>query len=144
MLVTQKKQYALRAIYELARRFAQGPVKAIEIAEAQAIPLRFLEVILNQLRRGGLIRSKRGFVGGYVLTRPPKQISVGEIFRLLDGKNLPAECIACVSKSNCPFHGDCAFMPMWNKVQSAIDKVYNQTTMDDLLEQGLDADIACE
>jgi Rrf2 family cysteine metabolism transcriptional repressor len=142
MLVTQKKQYALRAIFELGRRFEQGPVKALEIGEAQAIPLRFLEVILNQLRHGGLVRSKRGFMGGYILTRSPKQISVGQIFRLLDGKNMPSDCVACVSKSHCPFHGDCAFMPMWNKVQSAIDKIYDQTTIEDLLEQGLDGDDA--
>ena len=136
MLVTQKKQYALRAIFELARHQGDEPLKTAEIAEAQAIPVRFLEVIMGQLKRAGLVDSKRGFLGGYTLIRSPDRIRVGEIFRLLDQEdNVAATCLACSSKGNCPFLGDCVFMPLWDRAQQAMDAVYDQTTVQDLIDQ---------
>jgi Rrf2 family protein len=133
MLITQKHKYALRAIYELAKRFESGPVKLAHIADAQAIPLRFLEVIMAELKPSGLVASKRGYYGGYCLLRPPQAISVGDIFRFLDKAVSQDRCNACDAKENCPLHGECAFMPMWNRVQDAIYDVYNQTTIQDLL-----------
>lgn len=135
MLVTQKKQYALRAIFELAKQQGGEPVKTSEIAEAQAIPLRFLEVIMGQLKRVGIVDSKRGFFGGYTLTRPPDQIRVGDIFRMLDREDNTESCLACASKGNCPFLGDCVFMGLWDKAQRAMDAVYDQTTIQHLIDQ---------
>ncbi|MGD8722732.1 MAG: Rrf2 family transcriptional regulator [Desulfobacterales bacterium] len=117
MAITPKKnQYALRAIFELAKHLGQGPKKISEIAKAQAIPTRFLEVILAQLKSSGWVDSKRGFYGGYFLKRSPKEISVGDILRFMQGSSKPAECVACISKGDCPFDGKCAFAAMWNKV----------------------------
>lgn len=135
MLVTQKKQYALRAIFELAKQQGEEPVKTSVIAEAQAIPLRFLEVIMGQLKRAGLVDSKRGFSGGYTLTRPPDQIRVGDIFRVLDKEDNAESCMACASKGNCPFLGDCVFMKLWDHAQRAMDAVYDQTTIQALIDQ---------
>ena len=134
MTITPKKnQYALRAIFELAKHSGKGPIKISEIAEVQAIPLRFLEVILSQLKGSGLVDSKRGFYGGYYLTRSPDKISVGDVLRYMD-KSLKVEnCVACVSKTNCPFSGNCAFASMWNQVNQAIFNVYDSTTIQDLL-----------
>ena len=73
MSVSLKCQYGLRALFELARRAGNGPTRIQEIAEAQAIPPRFLENILNQLRRGGFVESRRGKAGGFVLARPAGQ-----------------------------------------------------------------------
>ena len=81
-MVSQKCQYAIRATFELARRNGRGPIKIGEIAEAQAIPVRFLEVILNQLRQGGFVQSRRG-AGGCYLVRQPEEIKVGEITSML-------------------------------------------------------------
>ena len=75
MLITKKNQYALRAIFELAKHDGKGPQKISEIAKAQAIPEKFLEVILNQLKGSGLVDSKRGFYGGYYLIRSPEKIT---------------------------------------------------------------------
>ena len=134
MPITPKKnQYALRAIFELAKHQGQGPIKISEIAAAQAIPVRFLEVILSQLKGSGLVESKRGFYGGYHLIRPPDQISVGEVLRFMDKPPDPSYCKACVSRTSCPFNGHCAFAAMWNKVDRAIFKVYDGTTIQDLL-----------
>lgn len=134
MLVTQKKQYALRAVFELAKNQGLGPMKTSEISEAQAIPLRFLEVILGQLKRQGLVKSKRGFQGGYELLDPPEAVTVGKLFGLLDDFEASEHKINCVEKQNCPFLGSCAFMPMWDKVHDAIRNVYDQTTLKDLME----------
>ncbi|GAB6909380.1 Transcriptional regulator, BadM/Rrf2 family [Desulfosarcina cetonica] len=135
MLVTQKKQYALRAIFELAKQQGEEPVKTASIAEAQSIPLRFLEVIMGQLKRAGLVESKRGFFGGYTLLQPPDQIRVGDIFRLLDQEDNADACMACASKGNCPFLGGCVFMALWDRAQQAMDAVYDQTTIQALLDQ---------
>jgi len=135
MLITQKHKYALRAIFELAKRYNRdGQVKLAEIANAQAIPLRFLEVIMAELKPSGLVASKRGYYGGYTLLRRPEDITVGDIFRFLDDTQSQDRCNACDAKENCPLHGRCAFMPMWDRVQHAIYNVYDHTTIQDLLE----------
>jgi Rrf2 family protein len=134
MAITPKKnQYALRAIFELAKHRGKGPKKISEIAEVQSIPLRFLEVILGQLKGSGLVESKRGFYGGYTLTRSADKISVGEVLRFMDKPMGSENCGACVSTSNCPFSGNCAFAAMWNRVNEAIFDIYDNTTIQDLL-----------
>ncbi len=134
MLITQKTLYALRAIFELAKHKGETPLKASEIAKAQVIPLRFLEVILGQIKRNGLIESKRGYYGGYKLIRPPDKITVGEIFRLMQKTVNPGQCIACESKT-CPFQDSCVFLPLWKKVQTSIFDIYDNTTIQDLLNE---------
>jgi Rrf2 family protein len=134
MPITPKKnQYALRAIFELAKHRGKGPRKISEIAEVQAIPLRFLEVILGQLKGSGLVESKRGFYGGYSLTRSADKISVGDVLRFMDKPMGSENCGACVSTTNCPFSGNCAFAAMWNRVNEAIFDIYDNTTIQDLL-----------
>ena len=134
MLITKKNQYALRAIFELAKHNGKGPQKISEIAKAQAIPEKFLEVILNQLKGSGLVDSKRGFYGGYYLIRSPEKITVGDIMRFLEGDVDPTDCVALVPETNCPFKGDCAFFPMWNQIKDAIFAVYDGTTIQGLLD----------
>ena len=134
MLITKKNQYALRAIFELAKLNGKGPQKISEIAQAQAIPVKFLEVILNQLKGSGLVDSKRGFYGGYFLVRRPEAISVGDIMRFMERNLEQSKCVALVPEINCPFKGDCAFFPMWNSVKEAMYKVYDETTIQDLID----------
>ncbi len=140
MLVPPKKnQYALRAIFELAKHMDQGPVKISDIATAQSIPLRFLEVILNQLKASGIVDSKRGFYGGYFLVKPPNQVSVGDVLRFLSRDLAPGDCIACVSKTSCPFNGRCAFSSMWSRVKQAAFDIYDKTSFQDLIDREHDA-----
>lgn len=134
MLTTQKHKYALRAVYELGKRYESGPVKLADIAEAQAIPLRFLEVIMAALKPSGLVASKRGYYGGYSLLRHPKAISVGDIFRFLDNVQSRDHCNACGdADKSCPLNDSCAFKPMWDDVQEAIYDVYDRTTIQYLI-----------
>jgi Rrf2 family protein len=134
MLTPHKKgQYALRAIYELAKRRDDGPTKISTIAAAQAIPRRFLEVILNQLKGSGLVESKRGFYGGYYLSRAPQEITVGDVLRYIQKDHAGVGCLACVSQKGCPFVDRCAFSTLWHRVRTAAYKIYDATTMQDLL-----------
>lgn len=135
MSISQKCQYALRATFELAKQEGQGPVKISDIARTQAIPTRFLEVILNQLKQGGFVDSRRGSSGGYVLTRPASALSVGEIIRFIEGPLAPVQCIAGSSGDQCPLHNACAFLPMWERAREALTDVYDSTTFQDLVEQ---------
>ena len=134
MLVTQKKQYALRAVFELAKREGRGPIKSADIADAQAIPLRFLEVILSRLKRSGLVVSKRGMHGGYTLSDTPGNITVGSVFRLLDDDEFLSDCVACAHKKTCPFLGDCVFMGMWDSAHQAMYDVYDRTSIQNLID----------
>ena len=84
MRVTAKADYAVRAAVELAAA-GEGPVKGEAISRAQAIPARFLENILGELRHAGLVRSQRGVEGGYWLARPPAEISIADIIRAMEG-----------------------------------------------------------
>ncbi len=138
MLVTQKTQYALRAIFELAKHREAGLRKISDIARAQAIPERFLEVILSQLKRSGFVMSKRGRHGGYQLMTPPDLISVGDILRFMEQSERPLHCIACISRCQCPLDGGCAFRPMWNQIENAIYHIYDHTTIQDLINNETD------
>jgi Rrf2 family cysteine metabolism transcriptional repressor len=113
-MVSQKCQYAIRAVFELARRHGQGPVKISDIAEEQTIPLRFLQVILNQLRRGSIVEARRGSEGGYYLSRQPDQVTVGEIVQFIEGPLVPVACqTSSKAAGGCLLHHDCVFMGMY-------------------------------
>jgi Rrf2 family protein len=135
LFVSQKCQYALRAVFELAKREGEGPVKVAEIAEAQAIPPRFLEVILNELRQAGFVESRRGSAGGYVLARDPDGLTVGDVLRFLQGEFSPVDCIAPNSKERCRLYDGCVFLPMWQKVRDAVGGIYDATTFRRLVEE---------
>ena len=135
MFSTPKKhQYAIRAIFELAKHRGAGPIKISDIARAQAIPRRFLEVILNQIKGSGLLQSKRGFTGGYALVRPPSEISVGDVFRFMRGDRPSLFCVAGAGEKHCKLYETCALAPFWQRVQDAVYTVYEDTTIQDLLD----------
>lgn len=134
MFVSQKCQYAVRATFELAKRYGQGPVRIADIAEAQAIPVRFLEVILNQLKQGGFVLSHRGSRGGYMLARPPAELAVGDVIRFIEGPLGPVVCAMGNSQADCRLYGGCVFLPMWERVRSAVSGVYDQTTFQSLVD----------
>lgn len=137
MLVSQKSQYALRAIFELSKRYGQGVVRIAEIAQAQAIPVRFLEVILNQLKQGGFVSSQRGNHGGYLLARRPKEVTVAQVLEVIQGPVGTSGCMLETNKTrgNCPQFEDCVFTTMWKKLNNAISGVLDATTFGELVEQ---------
>jgi Rrf2 family protein len=135
MLISKKIKYAIRAVFEIAKRQQDGPVKAAEIADAQKIPVRFLEVILNRLKHCGIVNAKRGYQGGYTLARSPENISVGDILRQMESDQSRLHCVSCLSKNDCELIGDCAFLPMWEKAQKSMLSVFDQTSIQNLIDQ---------
>jgi len=134
-MVSQKCQYAIRAVFELSKRHGEGPVKISEIAEAQAIPLRFLQVILNQLRHVGFVESRRGADGGYLLSRQPDRMTVGEIVQFIEGPLVPVACMASrKAAGECSLYGRCVFTRMWERAAKATSDVYDRISFHDLVE----------
>lgn len=132
MLITQKCQYALRAVYELAKYKEAGPLKIGIIAERQNIPSRFLENILGDLKKTQLVDSVRGKDGGYILRKPANEITVGTIIRYIEGPLRPVQCTG--DKDECCFANDCVFKTVWDKAKLALESVYDTTTIQDLLD----------
>lgn len=133
--ISRRCKYALRAILELAVRGKTGPIKIRNIASAQAIPPRFLEAILSELKHGGFVESRRGSDGGYLLARPAGKISVGQVLRFLrKGAFHNRE----TGKSGGSLFGDFAFLDMHKKVNKAVSDIYDHTTFADLVERELE------
>jgi len=142
MAVTQKCQYALRALFELAKREGTGVVRSADIAQAQAIPRRFLEVILNQLRQGGFVDSLRGKEGGFFLLRPSGEVTVGDVIRFMDGPIAPVDCRSGKLGQPCPLKGQCVFLSVWDEAGQAMEAVYDARTLRDLVEMEREATLA--
>ncbi len=138
-MLSQKSQYAVRAVFELAKRHGSGPVKAAQVAEAQFIPVRFLESILNQLRLAGIIESVRGKEGGYRLGRAPRDVSVGEVIRLVQGAVSEIECASATGQAACALQAGCVLLPMWQKAHQAMMDVYDGTSLHDLVDQEIES-----
>jgi Rrf2 family transcriptional regulator, cysteine metabolism repressor len=134
--VSQKCQYALRALFELALRYPGDAVTTVsEIAESQKIPPRFLEQIFAKLRTGGFIESRRGNQGGYVMTISPSAISVGEIIRFIEGNDESVDCLKKPGSSHCPFRGGCVFRDLWQHARTAMSGIFDSTTFQDLVDK---------
>src|SRR5215468_1754275 len=135
MSVSSKCYYALRAVYALADHTGPEPLKIAWIAEQEQIPVRFLEVILNQLKGGGFVQSRRGAEGGYLLARSPEDLTIGEVMRFVDGPIAPVDCVSQSRPKECEFHGACHFFGFWGRVRQAISDVVDRTTFADLLRE---------
>jgi len=137
MLITQKTRYGLRAVFELAKQNGRGPIRASEIARVQAMPHRFLETILGQLKQSGIIDSRRGSTGGYFLVRSPRELTVDEVIEVLQGPINPMGCTPGdgVGDTGCPLYGHCVFLPMWEETRDAIRRVHQKTTFRSLIEE---------
>lgn len=125
---------------ELAKRQRGDPVSVAEIAEVQAIPRRFLELIFLDLRSRGVVESRRGNQGGYVLTTSPEKITVGDIIRAVDGTLAPVTCAGNKSEKRCRLKNRCVFADVWWKAQIAAEEVYDKTTLQDLIDNERTAD----
>lgn len=130
MSLSLKCQYAVRALFELAKRSDDGLIRLQEIAEAQHIPRRFLENILNELRQGGFVQSKRGKDGGFRLNRTADDISVGDVVRFVESSMHP---VGCMADQTCAMTGNCIFMGIWDEAKRAVEEVYDRKKLSDLV-----------
>jgi len=136
MKVSTRVHYGLRAMTELARSFRADRLLSIaEIARNEGLPLAYLEQLVGELRRASLVEGTRGVRGGYRLARAPEAITVGEIYRVLEGEVAPVDCTAeDYLPGSCAREPLCLSRGIWARVQAAILSVLDSTTLDDLLQ----------
>jgi Rrf2 family protein len=138
--VSAKVDYALRAAIELAALEGEWPVKGERLASGQDIPLRFMENILSELRQAGIVQSKRGAEGGYMLARPPAEIALADVIRAVDG---PLANIGGLRPDQLAYEGSAAPMKdIWIAVRAALRSVLETTTLADVAAGALPSEIA--
>jgi Rrf2 family protein len=135
MRISHRCEYALRALLELAKRSADGPIRIEEIARRQTIPKKFLANLLVHLKRGRFVQSKKGPEGGYYLALPARQIKVGDVVRFIDGPIAPIQCVSRTLGERCDIGGRCGFFPVWKRVRDAIAEIVDATTIAEVLEE---------
>ena len=134
--ISKRTQYGLKAVLALGRRYREGPVLISALAQEESIPLKFLEVILLDLKTHGLLESKVGRKGGYRLSRPPSAVTMGTIVRVLEGPLAPLPCASERAYKPCPECSDienCGTRIIMRQVRDAISGVLDSTTLADLL-----------
>ncbi len=130
--LSKKTQYTLRALYNLARTYGHGPTLIAKLAEAESIPQDFLENILLQLKREGLVESKKGKGGGYQLALPPYKITIGDVVRIVEGPLAPLPCASERHYRKCDECVDdrfCGTRMVMRQVRDATAAILDRTTL---------------
>ena len=139
MMFSTRAEYGVRVMVDLARRGGVDPVPLGEIADGEGLPLAYLEHLVARLRRAGLIESRRGARGGYLLARPASEITMAEVVEALEGSIAPIECISSgpdgtirCSRESDPEH-ICTTKVLWTRVRAAIVHTLQETSLADLI-----------
>jgi Rrf2 family protein len=139
MMFSTKAEYGVRVMVELARRAGGEPIPLAEIAAHDGLPLAYLEHLVARLRKAGLVDSRRGSRGGYMLARPSNEITMAEVVEALEGSIAPIECISqaadgsiVCSRESSPDHV-CPTKLLWTRVRFSIVNTLRETTLADLL-----------
>ena len=136
--ISKKSKYALRALFELVKRYNQGPVLIADLAGHQRIPRKFLEAILLELRNKGLLNSKKGKGGGYALAREPSSISMGEVIRALDGPLAPVPCVSQTAYRRCEECRDeaaCGIRDVMQDVRDTTAEILDRHSLADVVRR---------
>jgi Rrf2 family protein len=135
MKISTRSRYGLRFLIELARHTHGNPVLLGEIATNQNISEKYLSKLVISLRGAGLIRSVRGACGGYVLARPPREISLREIIDALEGGHFIIRCVD--SPGNCPASRTCVARGVWGGLEKVMRDYCETLTLDEIVRRGL-------
>ena len=141
-MISQKAKYALRALVALAKAAPDEPVMISDIAEAQNIPKKFLEQILLDLKHHGIVISRRGKAGGYLLLRAPENITFGEILRIIDGPVAPLPCLSKMAYrrcEDCRSEANCEIRRVFRRVAVATREVLDHTSIADTISGEIEA-----
>jgi Rrf2 family protein len=135
-----RSEYGLRMMMDLARHYGKGPLPLSEIARHEAMSAAFLEQLSGKLRKAGLISSHQGAHGGYELTRPPVEISVGEVLRVLEGPISPMICATeGETEMLCDRQFFCSVNLVWERVRDTVAQALDSMTLDELVPARNDA-----
>ena len=137
-MLSQKARYALRALTSLAERYNTGPVLIETISREKKIPLKFLENILLQLKQAGLLESRRGRTGGYLLAHAPGKIPLAKVIRIIDGPIAMLPCVSLYFYEKCTDcdEQECGMNRVFAAARDAVLKVLERKTLKDLIAQG--------
>jgi Rrf2 family cysteine metabolism transcriptional repressor len=134
MKVSTRGEYGVRAMVSLAKAFGKGPMSVAAMAKDSSVPYAYLEQLIVPLRRAGLVESRRGAQGGYVLTRSPEMIVVGQVYRVMEGPVAPMDCVSeDPADQTCPLIPGCQTRPVWVKVRDSIVDALDSMTLADLV-----------
>jgi Rrf2 family protein len=135
-MLSKRAKYGIRALVHLAQLQGEGPIQIRDISEQLGIPRKFLEAILLDLRNEGILQSRKGKEGGYLMERSPDTITLGRVIRLIDG---PLAAVPCVSQTayarcdDCPDEKQCVIRWIMKDVRDSTAKILDQTTLDQLV-----------
>jgi Rrf2 family transcriptional regulator, cysteine metabolism repressor len=133
MKFSTRSKYGLNAMVELALRNGGAPASIKDISESQQIPEAYLEQLFMPLKKAGLVSASRGSQGGYTLAGEPKDISVGQVIRTLEGPVAPTDCLeegGCCERGN-----ECPGRIIWEKVYKSLNDVIDSLSLQDILEE---------
>jgi Rrf2 family cysteine metabolism transcriptional repressor len=130
--ISAKELYGLRAISEFARHYGRGPLALSEVARTQGISQAYLEQIAIDLRRAGVLESRRGAQGGYLLARAPEATTAGDVIRALEGAILPVQCMADQKCVPCAREQSCTTRGIWEQVRDRLVETLDSITLADL------------
>jgi Rrf2 family protein len=138
MKLSKRGEYALRALIDFGIAYELGRplLKIGELVEKERLPVKFLEQILTQLRGAGFIETKRGKAGGYFLAKPPREISLGQVIRLIDGPLAPISCVSVTAYEpcTCPDEAHCGLRMLMLDVRNAIARILDRYVLGDVVE----------
>jgi Rrf2 family cysteine metabolism transcriptional repressor len=141
MMFSTKAEYGVRVMAHLAKHDGERPISLATIADAEGLPLAYLEHLVQRLRKAELVESRRGAHGGYTLAREAGEITMAEVVRALEGEIAPIECITadpdgglvCIREGEMG-HDPCPTKLLWTRVQGSIVRTLNEMTLDDLVQ----------
>jgi Rrf2 family protein len=131
MQISTRGRYGLRAMFELAEEYGRAPVLMSTVAERQGLSRKYLHALLTALKNAGLVRSVRGAGGGFTLSRPPAEIRLSEVLRVLEGPLAFVECV--VDERACDRANRCPARQVWRRLADALDGVLENVTLEDLV-----------
>lgn len=134
MKVSTKGRYGIRALVDLAVYGCKNHVTLRSIAERQNISESYLERLIAELRKAGIVKSIRGAYGGYKLSQSPDRIIIGEVLRVLEGSLAPVDCVIENNTEKCKNHEDCMTRILWKKIRDSINGVIDKMTLQDLID----------
>ncbi len=139
MKISTKGRYALRMLIDLAMHQENGYISLKEIAERQELSKKYLEQIVPLMNKSGLLKTNRGFQGGYRLSKPASQITVGEVLVLTEGSLAPVACLDD-EENTCPRRSECITLPVWEGLNKVIREYLFGLTLQDVIDSAVSAD----
>ncbi len=137
MKISTKGRYALRMMLDLAQHKENGYIALKDIAQRQGISKKYLEQIVPLLNKADILKTNRGYQGGYMLARDPASYTVGEILRVTEGSIAPVACLDH-DPNDCPRSESCATLRVWQGLQDVINEYLDGITLQDLLEDEME------